>query len=192
MPDDEQRGTLLQDGRFALLSRQIGVHFQQLFGVQKGQLLRQIRILLRFQFREQFLGVLLSVHDHFPDFSDDVLKEFHVPFRRQDHPLPIPLIDVGAVIMIEEVVLAHGAHVGAQTVACVHVELFQRHSLPLRGRLNDLRVHGMDIVVVRDVELDGRARTVAVQHVVHAGLGIDHERHGHHHEVQLSCTDCPQ
>jgi hypothetical protein len=44
----------------------------------------------------------------------------------------------------------------------------------------------MLVVIVVDVELDGRARAVAVEHVVDAALDVDDERHLDHHQVQFT------
>jgi hypothetical protein len=62
---------------------------------------------------------------------------------------------------------------------------FKRHPLPLGRRLHHLRVDGMFVAIVRDVELDGSARAVAVEIVVHARLLVNDERDGDHHQVQF-------
>jgi hypothetical protein len=49
-----------------------------------------------------------------------------------------------------------------------HAKLFQRGPLPLGGCLDDLSIYGVFVVIVDDVELNGRAGTIAVQHIVHA------------------------
>ena len=79
-------------------------------------------------------------------------------------------------VVIEEIVLAHGPHVGADSLAGLHVELLQRHALPLGRGLDDLGVDRMLVVVVGDVELNGRAGAVAVEHVVHAAFDVDDQR----------------
>jgi hypothetical protein len=56
-----------------------------------------------------------------------------------------------------------------------------RTAFPLGGGLYDLRVDRVLVVVVVDVELDGRAGTVAVEHVVDAALDVHDERDLHHH-----------
>jgi hypothetical protein len=48
-----------------------------------------------------------------------------------------------------------------------------------------LGVDGVLVVIVGDVELDGRARTVAIEHVVDAGFDIHNQGHGDHHKVQF-------
>ena len=63
---------------------------------------------------------------------------------------------VGAVIMVQEVVLPYSAHVGAQSFPEVHPELFQGPSLPLCRSLNYLGLDRMLVVIIRDVELDRR------------------------------------
>ena len=79
--------------------------------------------------------------------------------------------------MIEEVVLAYGAHVGDEALARLHAELAQRHPLPLRRRLHDLGVDRVLAVVVRDVEADRRPRAVTVEVVVDAAPDVDDQRH---------------
>jgi hypothetical protein len=98
--------------------------------------------------REQRLGKLLGADDHFPDLVDDSFEEVEVALLGGDHALPIPLIDVGGVVVIEEVVLADSAHIGADTFPDFAIELLQRNSLPLGRGLNNLRVDGMLVAVV--------------------------------------------
>ena len=62
---------------------------------------------------------------------------------------------------------------------------FSATRLPLGGGLHDLRVDGMLVAVVRDVELDRGARSVAVEHVVDAALGVDDQRNLDHHQVEF-------
>lgn len=48
-----------------------------------------------------------------------------------------------------------------------------------------LGIEGVLVAIVRDMELDGRAGAVAVQHVVYAALDIHDERHFDHHQIQF-------
>jgi len=43
----------------------------------------------------------------------------------------------------------------------------------------------MLVTIVRDVELDGRARPVAIEHVVDATFHVDDKRDLDHHQVQF-------
>jgi hypothetical protein len=43
----------------------------------------------------------------------------------------------------------------------------------------------MLIVIVDDVEPNGRAGTVAVQHIVHAAFDVDDERHRDDYQIQF-------
>jgi hypothetical protein len=43
----------------------------------------------------------------------------------------------------------------------------------------------MFVAVVRNVELDGRARAVAVEHIGDAALSIDHQRDVDHPQVEF-------
>ena len=101
-----------------------------------------------------------------------------------DGLLPIPLVHVDAVVVVQEVVFADGAHVGAEAFAGLHAEALEGHAFPLGGGLHDLGIDGVLIAIVGDVELDGRAGAVAIQQVVDAALGIHDQRHGDHHEVE--------
>ena len=112
-------------------------------------------------------------------------RKLQVALLGGDHALPVPLVHVGAVVVVEEVVLADGAHVGADALAGLAVELLQRHPLPLGGGLHDLGVDGVLVAIVGDVELDGSARAVAVEIVVDAALLVHDQRHGDHHQVEF-------
>jgi hypothetical protein len=101
------------------------------------------------------------------------------------HPFPIPLVHVHAVVVVQEIVSANGAHSGAQAFSDPHGKLFQRGPLPLGGRLDDLTIYGVFVVIVDDVELNGCAGTTAAQHIVHAALHVDDQRHGHHDEIRF-------
>ena len=117
---------------------------------------------------------------------DRLRQEVEAPLLGRDDLLPVPLVDVRAVVVVEEVVLAHGAHVRHEALAGLHSELRERDAFPLRGRLDDLRLDRVLSVVVRDVERDGAARPVAVEVVVHAALGVDDERDLDAHEAELA------
>ena len=127
----------------------------------------------------------LGADDHLPDLAHDFLQEAQTALVSRDHALPVPLIDVGAVIVIEEVVFADGPHIGAEPFARLQVELLQRHPLPLGRGLDHLGVDGVLIAVVGDVELDRRAGPIPVKIVVNARFLIHNQRHGDHHQVQF-------
>ena len=112
------------------------------------------------------------------------LRNCQVALVRRDDPLPVPLVHVRRVVVVEEVVLAHRAHVGHQPLAHLHPELLQRHPLPLRRRLHDLRLDRM-IETETAREIDRRARPVAVEIVVDAALPAHDERHLHPDQVEL-------
>jgi hypothetical protein len=113
------------------------------------------------------------------------LRSSSVMARSQSHwPLPVPLVDVGGVVVVEEVVLADRLHVGVDALARLATELAERDALPLRRRLHDLRVEPL-LQAQPARELHGRARAVPVQHVVDAALPRHDERHLDHLEVQL-------
>jgi len=135
--------------------------------------------------REQLVDVRLRSLDDSPDPLHRVRQEVQSALFRRDRLLPVPLVDVGAVVVVEEVVLAHGPHVGEEPFSGLHAELLERGSLPLGGRLNHLGVDRVLAVVVRDAELDGPAGAVTVEVVVDAALGIHDERHFDRDQVQF-------
>ena len=90
-----------------LLAWQVGIHVENLFRVQEGKLLRQVRVFRVLELREEFLRVALGADHHLPDLGDDRLQEIKVALFGRDHALPVPLIDIGAVVVVEEVVFAH-------------------------------------------------------------------------------------
>ena len=87
-------------------------------------------------------------------------------------------------IVIQEVVLSHRTHVGQETFANLHLELIERHALPLGRGLHDLGVNRVLIMVVGDVKADRRPRSVAVKVVVHPALDVDNQGHRHRDEIQ--------
>ena len=54
-----------------------------------------------------------------------------------------------------------------------------------RCGLNDLGVNGILVSVVGDVDLDGRAGAVAVEHVVDATFGVDDQRDLDHDQAEF-------
>lgn len=75
--------------------------------------------------------------------------------------------------MVEEVVFANRAHIGADAFAGAAVELFQGDASPPGGCLHHLGVDGVLVAIVRNMALDRRARAVAVQHIADAAFDID-------------------
>jgi hypothetical protein len=63
--------------------------------------------------------------------------------------------------------------------------LFQRHPFPLRRSLHDLRSEGMFVAVIGNVKLDGRARSVTVEHVIDAALGVHNQWNLDHHQAEF-------
>src|SRR4029077_21093939 len=123
--------------------------------------------------------------EDFPDFAHDRLQKLQIALLSGDGSLPIPLIDIGGRIVIEEVVVADSAHVGAEAFAGAAVELLEGDALPLGGGLNNLGVNGIPVPVVRDVELNGCTRAVAVEHVIDAAFSVDDQRDLDHHQTEL-------
>ena len=183
--DNENRRILLQHRGLALLAWQVGIHIENFLGVQELQLLGQIGIAKIFQLREHGLGKFFRSDDYFPDLADNRLQELQVALLGSDDALPVPLIDVGGMVVIQEIVLAHGTHVGADALANFAIELLESDPLPLGRGLHDLRVDGMQVAIVRDMELNWRPRPVAIQHVVDTTFHIHDERDFDHHQVEF-------
>ena len=153
--------------------------------MEEFQLRRQVGIARVFQLREQVLRKLLRADDHFPDFADNRLQEVEPALLSSNDALPVPLIDIGRMVVIEEIIFTDGAHIGADAFADSAIELLEGDAFPLGRRLHDLRVHRMQVAIVRDVELNRGARPVAIQHVVDSALHIHNERDFDHHQVEF-------
>ena len=69
---------------------------------------------------------------------------------------PIPLVDISAVVVIEKIVFTHGAHIGVNALADFAIELLKRNPFPFGRRLHDLGIDRILVIVIRDVELNGR------------------------------------
>ena len=134
---------------------------------------------------EQFLHVLLSAHQDAPYAIHNPLEEFEVALVGGNGPFPVPLIYVGAVIVIQEVVFADRAHVGAQPLSWLHVKALQGDTLPFGGCLHYLGVYRMDAAVIGNVELDGGSRTIAIQVIVDPAFCLDDQGNRDHHQVKL-------
>ena len=79
-------------------------------------------------------------------------------------------------------IFGHGAHIGADAFSGAAIELVEGAPFSFGRGLHDLDVDGMLIVSVRDVELNGSAGAVAVEHVVGAALRVDDQGHLDHHQ----------
>ncbi len=65
------------------------------------------------------------------------------------------------------------------------IELLQRHPFPFGCGLHHLRIQRMQVAIVRDMELNRRARPIAIEHVVDSAFDIHDQRHFHHHQVEF-------
>ena len=87
-------------------------------------------------------------------------------------------------VVVQEIVLAHGQHVGAYALADLAIELFQRHALPFGGGLDYLGLEGF-FKPQSAGKLHGCSRTVAVEVVVDAAVPIHDQRYLHHLKVEF-------
>ena len=87
--------------------------------------------------------------------------------------------------MVEEIILADGAHVGADAFTGAALELLEGHPLPLGGGLHDLGVDGMFVAVVGNMELNWSTGAVAVEHVVDAAFRVHDQRDLDHQQAEF-------
>jgi hypothetical protein len=100
---------------------------------------------------------VLRVQQHLPDLADGLSQVSKIALIGCDHLFPVPLVDVAAVVMVEEVVLADCSHVCADAFAWPAVELLERCSLPLGRCLHYLSINRVLVAVITDVKADRRA-----------------------------------
>jgi hypothetical protein len=119
------------------------------------------------------LGKSLGADQDIPDFAHDGLEEFQIALLGGDDAFPVPLVDISGVVVVQEIVFAYGPHLGADAFAGAAVELLEGHPFPFGGSLYDLGVEGMFVAIVRNMELNGSAGAVAIEHVVDATFRVD-------------------
>ena len=154
--------------------------------MDERQLVGEARIAGVAQLRIEVERELLRRADDPPDRAHRLGEVHEGALLGRDRPLPVPLVDVGGVVVVEEVVLADGAHVGDEPLAGLHAELAERHSLPLRRGLDHLGVDRVLLVVVRNPEAHGRSGAVTVEVVVDAARRVDDQRHLDADQVELA------
>src|ERR1035437_1023359 len=120
--------------------------------------------------------MLLSTFKHFPDLFNYSRQKLQVSLIFGDNLFPVPLIHIGAMIMIEEIVSAHSTHISIQSFANIKSELFQCHPFPFGFCLYNLGFDGMLVIIVLNVELDGSTRAIPVKVVINATLYIYDQR----------------
>jgi hypothetical protein len=130
-----------------------------------------------------FCAYFFGTDQYFPDFCNNGFQKVQIALFGDDRPLPVPLVDIGGVIVIKEVIFANGAHVGADALTGLAVKFLQREPLPLGRGLNHLRIDGMHIAIVRNMKLDWSARAITVEHVIDAALDVHDQRHLDHDQV---------
>lgn len=77
------------------------------------------------EFREHLLRKLLGADQNLPDLADDRLQKLQVALLGSDRALPVPLIDVGGVVVVKEIILSDGPHVGADSLTGATFELLK-------------------------------------------------------------------
>jgi len=106
------------------------------------------------QLGKEPLDLSLGTLQNSPDLPDYVLKVLELALVRGDDFLTVPLARIGAVVMVEEVVLPHGTHVSTYALAHFHSKLLQGDTLPFRCDLDDTGVDWMLAVIVGDMKLN--------------------------------------
>jgi hypothetical protein len=152
--------------------------------VEEGQLLGRTGVLVALELRKQLLGMGLGAAQHPPDLPHHLGQEFQIPLLRGHHPFPVPLIDIGTVIVIQEIVLAHRLHVGVDALPPLAVESLESHPLPLGGCLDDLRPDRL-IETETAREFHRGSGAVSIEVVVDTTRLIDDQRYLHHHQIEL-------
>lgn len=88
------------------------------------QILREVGIFIGLQGWEEFLDMLARTINHFPDVGNDIHQKIKVTVFLRYCPLPISLVYIRGMIVIKEVILTHGFHVGADPLSDIAAELF--------------------------------------------------------------------
>ncbi|MBA7631529.1 hypothetical protein ES703_39061 [subsurface metagenome] len=91
--------------------------------MDEGQLIGEVGIFIGFQLREKLLDVILGTFEDLPEFLHYFTQQLQVALLGCNGQLPVPLVNVGTVVVVEEVVLAYGPHIGKQPLADVHAKL---------------------------------------------------------------------
>jgi len=116
--------------------------------MQECKLLGQVGIPVGLQLGEKLLDMDLCAFEDLPQFFHNLRQILKVaPFVRY-HEFPVPLVHICAVIVIKEIVLAHGVHIGIQALPHFHPELLQRHALPLGCGLHYLGINRVLVIIV--------------------------------------------
>ena len=100
--DNKDGRILLEDDGLAAFAREIGVHREEFFGVEEGEFFGKIGIARLAQFGDHFLGELLGSDENFPNLAHDGFQKLDIALLGGDDALPVPLVDVGGVVVIEK------------------------------------------------------------------------------------------
>ena len=152
--------------------------------MKEGELIGQVGIFIRLQLRVHLLHKTLSPLKHLPYLLNHLGKKVQIALLRRDHSLPIPLVDIGAVIVIQEVVLAHRPHIRIQAFAHLHAELFEGHAFPLGGRLHHLGADGL-VQAEAAGKFDRRTGAIPIKIIVDAALLADDQGNLDHDQIQF-------
>jgi hypothetical protein len=124
---------------------------------------------------ELFLDVGLGAFEYLPDFTDCVFEIIQVSIFFSDNLFPVPLVNVSAVVVVEEIVFSDGSHIGDQTLADFHSELLQCHTFPFGCGLDNLRTDWF-FKTEPAGKLYRRPGTIAVEKVVEFSEKYPHVR----------------
>ena len=97
---------------------------------------------------------------------------------------PVPLINIGAVIVVQEIVLSYGTHVRADAFAFLTQELLEGKAFPFGGCLNNLGFNAF-IKTQTAWKVDWRTGSIAVQVVVHPAVLIHNQRDLNHLQIEV-------
>ena len=171
---EEDRVMLAHDGVFALLGGLVGVAVLQLL---RGDEIH-VALELRVQAREGDAQRVVRLADRADDVAHGALEIVHGAVFTGDDLFPVPLVDVDGVEVVDLLVAADGIHVGEKSLAGVELIALERQALPLRQRMDDLRVY----TDIRNVE--AHRTLVPIQIIIQAGILLHKKGRGHSAQIQ--------
>ncbi len=172
-PLDKNGPVLLCDGVLPLLGTKAGIALQELFGRYEEYLFRQHGRNLR----ELYVELVLRYFHGLVDAADGLVQEGFVPFLRQHHLFPVPLVHIDGMDVVQVFVGPKGVHIRIDAAAGNDSQLGQLETLPLGQGVHHL---GGSLVHALDREPHRALHSVEV--VVKALPGEHH--HGRRHAQQ--------
>ena len=165
---------LAQDRVFALLGGLVGIQVLQLLGRDE----EHIPVQLRVKAREGDAEGVIRLADRADNVAHGALEIGNVAVFARDDLFPVPLVDVDGVEVVDLFVAADGVHIGEKSLAGVELIALECQTLPLRQRMDDLRVY----TDVGDVE--AHRTLVPIQIIIQTGILLHKKGGGHSAQIQ--------